>query len=103
MIRIQDYITIDKEILGGQSVFSGTRVPVETLFEHLESGITLGEFLKDFPGVKKDQAIAVVEFARKILAKDIPKNHKKIITDRLKKLKSEELLDWEKVKNDFIF
>ena len=68
MIQIRNYITIDKEILGGQPVFKGTRVPVETLFDHLESGITLGDFLEDFPGVKKDQAIAVIEFAGKILA-----------------------------------
>jgi len=63
--HIQDYMTIDKEILGGQPVFAGTRVPVESLFDHLQSGITLCEFLKDFPGVKKDQAIAVIEFAGK--------------------------------------
>jgi len=68
VIHIQDYITIDKEILGGQPVFSGTRVPVESLFDHLESGIALSEFLEDFPGVKKDQAIAVIEFAGKIFA-----------------------------------
>jgi uncharacterized protein (DUF433 family) len=37
---IQSLITIDKDILGGQPVFSGTRVPVETLFDHLEAGFT---------------------------------------------------------------
>jgi len=70
VINIREYITIDKEILGGQPVFKGTRVPVETLFDHLESGITIGEFLEDLKGVRKDQAIAVIEFAGKILASE---------------------------------
>jgi len=68
MLIARDYITIDKEILGGQPVFKGTRVPVQTLFDHLESGISLEEFLEDFPGVGKDQAIAVLEVAGKLLA-----------------------------------
>jgi len=68
MLLARDYITIDKEILGGQPVFKGTRVPIETLFDHLESGISLDEFLEDFPGVSKDQAIAVLEVAGKLLA-----------------------------------
>lgn len=44
-----DVINIDPDILGGTPVFSGTRVPVESLFDHLESGISLEEFLDDFP------------------------------------------------------
>ncbi len=53
---ISEIITIDNEILGGQPVFKGTRVPVESLFDHLEAGVSLDEFLDDFPTVSKDQA-----------------------------------------------
>ncbi len=45
----------------------GTRVPIQTLFDHIEKGIALDEFLDDFPTVKKEQAIAVIEIASKIL------------------------------------
>jgi uncharacterized protein (DUF433 family) len=67
MLHIRDYINIDKEILSGNPVFKGTRVPVQTLFDHLEKGITLNEFLADFPTVSKEQAIAVIEIAGKLL------------------------------------
>lgn len=50
-----------KEILGGTPVFKGTRVPVSTFFEYLESGHSLHEFLDDFPTVTKQQAIEVIE------------------------------------------
>jgi uncharacterized protein (DUF433 family) len=68
MLRVRDYINIDKEILSGIPVFRGTRVPVQTLFDHLEKGIPLDEFLDDFPTVKKDQAVAVIEMASKLLS-----------------------------------
>jgi uncharacterized protein (DUF433 family) len=67
MYRVRDYIDIDKEILSGSPVFRGTRVPIQTLFDHLEKGIALDEFLDDFPTVKREQAIAVIEIAGKIL------------------------------------
>ncbi|MDQ3291037.1 MAG: DUF433 domain-containing protein, partial [Bacteroidota bacterium] len=67
MTNINEYIQIDPEVLGGQPVFTGTRVPIETLFMHLENGISLSEFLEDFPSVKKEQAVAVLEIAEKIL------------------------------------
>lgn len=60
-------ITVDKEILGGQPVFKGTRVPVESLFTHLEKGISLDEFLLDFPTVNKNQVISILEIAEKLL------------------------------------
>jgi len=68
MNKIKDLITIDPEILGGQPVFKGTRVPVETLFDHLEEGISLDEFLEDFDTVTKKQAIGVMEIAGKLLS-----------------------------------
>ena len=66
-MNIRELITIDKEILGGQTVFKGTRVPVETLFDHLEAGISLDVFLEDFPTVSKEQAIALLDWANKLL------------------------------------
>ena len=63
---IREIIEVDQQILGGQPVFKGTRVPVETLFDHLEAGISLHSFLEDFPSVKKEQAIALLEWASKL-------------------------------------
>lgn len=63
---IRELITIDKDILGGQTVFKGTRVPVESLFDHLEAGVSLDDFLSDFPSVTKEQAIALLELANKL-------------------------------------
>jgi len=51
----------DPDILGGTPVFVGTRVPVQTLFDYLEGGETLDEFLRQFPSVKREQAIAVLD------------------------------------------
>jgi uncharacterized protein (DUF433 family) len=51
---------MDPEVLGGEPVFKGTRVPIDTLFALLEKGISLDEFLSDFPTVTSDHAIAVL-------------------------------------------
>jgi uncharacterized protein (DUF433 family) len=67
MLNIKDYITIDTDTLGGQPVFKGTRVTVESLFDHLEKGVTMNDFLQDFPTVTKEQAIAIIEIASKIM------------------------------------
>ena len=56
------------DILGGTPVFARTRVPVRILMEYLEAGDRLDDFLRDFPSVSRDQAIAVLEKARVILA-----------------------------------
>ena len=56
------------DILGGTPVFSGTRVPVRILMEHLEAGDRLDEFLEDYPAVTRDQAIAVLNRAKTMLA-----------------------------------
>jgi len=66
-MTISEIITIDNEILGGQPVFKGTRVPVESLFDHLEAGVSLAGFLDDFPTVSKEQAIALLDMANKLL------------------------------------
>ena len=54
----------DPDILGGTPVFVGTRVPVQSLFDYLEGGDTLGEFLRQFPSVKREQAVAALALAR---------------------------------------
>lgn len=66
-MEIQEVINIDQDILGGQPVFKGTRVPIDTLFDHLEAGVSLAEFLDDFPSVKKEQAIALLDIASRIV------------------------------------
>ncbi|MEM6597607.1 MAG: DUF433 domain-containing protein [Cyanobacteria bacterium P01_D01_bin.36] len=57
----------DPDILGGTPVFTGTRVPVKTLLDYLEAGDSLGEFLDHFPSVSRDQAVAALELAKKML------------------------------------
>jgi uncharacterized protein (DUF433 family) len=63
-------ITVDPEILSGTPVFRGSRVPVKTLFDHLEAGDSLDVFLEDFPSVSRELAIAVLEQARAALLSD---------------------------------
>jgi len=57
-------IQIDSEILSGTPVFRGTRVPIQNLFDYLEGGDPLDEFLRQFPSVKREQAVAVLEEAK---------------------------------------
>ena len=63
-------ITVDPEIHSGAPVFAGTRVPIKTLFAHLEAGDALETFLDDFPSVSRDLAVAVLEKARAALVAD---------------------------------
>ena len=57
-------IVVDPEIHSGTPVFRGTRVPVKSLFDHLEAGDCLDVFLDDFPSVSRVLAVAVLEQAR---------------------------------------
>ena len=57
----------DPEILGGTPVFVGTRVPVQSLFDHLEGGDTIDDFLEGFPSVRREQVIAVLEESKQHL------------------------------------
>lgn len=63
-------VTIDPEVHSGTPVFAGTRVPIKTLFDHLEAGDSLEVFLDDFPSVSRDLAVAVLEQARVALVLD---------------------------------
>ena len=60
-------IVKDPEILGGTPVFRGTRVPIQTLFDYLEGGETLEDFLKGFPTVSREAAVAALEEAKQLL------------------------------------
>ena len=60
----------DPEILSGTPVFVGTRVPVRSLFDYLEGGETLEEFLHQFPSVRREQTIAVLDVAFEKIAAD---------------------------------
>lgn len=60
-------IVQDPDILGGEPVFRGTRVPFTALFDYLEAGDPLAEFLDDFPTVSHQAAIAALEQARAVL------------------------------------
>ncbi|MGA2230148.1 MAG: DUF433 domain-containing protein [Tepidisphaeraceae bacterium] len=59
-----EIIRSDKQILGGTPCFSGTRVPVKSLFDYLEDGETVDFFLEQFPSVKREQVVALLEEVR---------------------------------------
>jgi len=63
-IEVNDFIIADPDILGGDPVFRDTRVPVASLFEHLESDCPLEEFLENFPSVSRETAVAVITAAQ---------------------------------------
>jgi uncharacterized protein (DUF433 family) len=65
-VELSNYIVVDRDILGGEPVFRGTRVPVVSLFEHLESGCPLDEFLECFPSVSREVAVAVLMGAQEL-------------------------------------
>jgi len=62
-------ITVDPETMSGAPVFRGTRVPVAALLDNLAAGMTLGEFLDNFPTVRREQAVQVLEFYKETLAR----------------------------------
>jgi len=64
MVLPSGIIHTDRQILSGTPVFVGTRVPAQSLFDYLEGGETLDEFLRQFPSVKRQQALAALELAR---------------------------------------
>jgi uncharacterized protein (DUF433 family) len=60
-------ILIDPEILGGTPVFLGTRVPIKNLFDYLETGESIDNFINDFDSVRKEQAISVLDLSKKLV------------------------------------
>lgn len=63
-------INIDPEIMSGAPVFRGTRVTIKTLFDYLEYGKSIDDFLEDYDWVKREQAIEVLELAKTFLSNE---------------------------------
>ena len=61
-------IKVDPEIMGGTPCFTGTRVPVKTLFDVLEDGKSIDYFIEHFPTVEREQAVAVLELVKQRLS-----------------------------------
>ena len=60
-IYMSDIVTSTADIMNGAPVFKGTRVPIRTLFDYLEGGDNIGEFLTDFPSVSREQVVAFLD------------------------------------------
>jgi len=65
-----ELISVSPEVLSGTPVFRGTRVPVKNLFDYIETGETLEEFLTAFPTVSREQAVEVLNMAEQFLTSD---------------------------------
>jgi uncharacterized protein (DUF433 family) len=65
--REQPTISRSPDVMGGAPVFSGTRVPVQTLLDYLEAGEAIGDFLEGFPSVSREQVISFLEEAKDLL------------------------------------
>jgi len=65
-------ISIDPDTMGGTPLFAGTRVPITFFFDYIESGETVDEFLFNFPTVTKNQAVQLLEIAKKMLIQQVP-------------------------------
>lgn len=66
-VKLEEIVHSDPEILSGTPVFIGTRVPVQSLIDHLRAGDPLEVFLEDFPSVRREQAEAALELAGEAL------------------------------------
>ena len=69
-MKTNDIIVVDKDILSGTPVFKGTRVPIKNLFDYLETGESVESFLKDFPSVKRELIIELLERTEKFLLEE---------------------------------
>jgi uncharacterized protein (DUF433 family) len=69
-MNVTDLIEVDREKMSGTPVFTGTRVPINHLFDYLKAGDSLDVFLSDFPTVKREQALGVIELMRERLLTD---------------------------------
>jgi uncharacterized protein (DUF433 family) len=70
-MKLESVIHSDPDILGGTPVFVGTRVPVRSLFDHLQAGDSIDDFLEGFPSVSRDQVLAVLEESRRELLQPV--------------------------------
>lgn len=65
-------VSRNPQIMSGTLCFTGTRVPVQHLFDYLEGSSSLEDFLKDFPTVRRETAVAILEAARERVFADAP-------------------------------
>jgi uncharacterized protein (DUF433 family) len=66
-MKVSEVISVDKEILGGVPVFRGTRVPIKNLFDYLEAGDSLNDFLNDFDYIPKEYCLTVLKVSEQLL------------------------------------
>jgi uncharacterized protein (DUF433 family) len=67
---MEPVVTINPKVMHGTPCFAGTRVAVQTLFDHLESGYSVDEFLDSFPTVKREQVLALLEQMKRHAERD---------------------------------
>jgi len=75
-MKVNEVVTVDKDILGGIAVFKGTRVPVKNLFDYLEAGDSLNNFLNDFDYIPKEYCLTVLKLSEQLLTDARLKNIK---------------------------
>jgi uncharacterized protein (DUF433 family) len=66
-MKVKEIIEVDPEKLGGTPVFTGTRVPIRNFFDYIEGGENLETFIDDFPTVRREQALGLIELLKKRL------------------------------------
>ena len=71
LLRINLQIVVDKDIMSGAPVFEGTRVPIQTLFDYLEDGCDLSEFLDNFPAVSQKAALKILTYAGENVVREV--------------------------------
>jgi len=64
---LESIVTVSPDVMSGAPVFRGTRVPVKNLLDYLTAGDSLDEFLDQFPTVKREQAVALIEVAEELV------------------------------------
>ena len=74
-MKLDGIIHSDLEIMGGTPVFTGTRVPLQNLVDYLEGGESIEDFLDGFPGVKREQVIAVIEAGKMKMLETVADAH----------------------------
>jgi len=67
----QPIVSRNQDVMGGAAVFSGTRVPVQTLLDYLEAGESIDDFLEGFPSVTRNQVVAFLEEAKDRLVQSV--------------------------------
>ena len=66
-LQLEEVVWVDPDRMSGQPCFKGTRVPIQTLIDHIEGNSTLDDFLRGFPTVSREQAVRFIELAKENL------------------------------------